>query len=301
MDVGINLMAAERMFCGDLSAVFDFIGQADRRGVDLISTSDHLGFNAKAHADREVGHGFPFVLDQPWYEPISLLSAAAAVTKRVRLSTFVLIAPLRPTLLLAKQLATLDQISNGRVIIGLGVGWQPEEFAAAGAPFEGRFGHLVEMIEAFRALWGPPPANYKGKTFHFEDFYALPPPAQGARLPVLIGLTPTPRNLERIAQVADGWAVNPADLGSFREHVVALRKAFAAQGRDPDTLEVHVGPGAVRGADGALDFAATKASALTWADAGATTLSFRAADFCRSAQDVDRFFDFLADVKKSRS
>jgi probable F420-dependent oxidoreductase len=299
MEVGINTMGAERMFGGDVGGVLDFVVQADQRGVDLISTSDHLGFNRKAHADREVSHSFPFVLEQPWYEPMSFLSAVAAVTKRVRLSTFVLIAPLRPALLLAKQLATLDQISKGRVVIGLGVGWQVEEFVASDMSFEGRFGHLVEMIEAFRALWGEPPANYKGKTFAFEDFYSLPRPVQGADLPVLIGLTPTPRNIERIAKVAQGWAVNPAGLDTFGDNVAALRKAFVAEGRDPDKVEVHMGAGPVHKSDGSIDYAATREAALPWAKAGATCLSFRAADFCRSPADVEAFFDFLIGMKKT--
>src|SRR5262245_44893046 len=123
---------------GGAGGVLDMVALADRKGVDLIQISDHLGFSKAAHSARRVSHAFPFPLDQTWYEPIAFLSAAAAVTKRLRLSTYVMVASLRPPLLLAKQLATLDVISEGRVVIGLGVGWQEEEFRAAGMPFEGR-------------------------------------------------------------------------------------------------------------------------------------------------------------------
>src|SRR5579872_3039132 len=154
MKVGINIMQVETLFGGDVGGSLEVIAKADRKGVDYVAISDHLGFNGQAHATRRVTSKFPFVLEQPWFEPLCFLSAAAALTQRIRLSTFVLIAPLRPALLLAKQLATLDVVSKGRVTIGLGVGWQEEEFRAAGMPFDKRFGHLEEMVKACRALWG---------------------------------------------------------------------------------------------------------------------------------------------------
>ena len=217
--VGVNILGLQGVIGGTVRDVLDVVVAADRKGVDYVTLGDHLGFQRSAHQTRRETHAFPFPLEEPWPEPIAFLSAVAALTSRIRLSTFVLIAPLRPTLLLAKQLATLDNISNGRVTMGLGVGWQEEEFAADGMVFEGRFGDLEDMVTAMRALWSEPPAKASGRHFHFEDFYSLPRPVQGADLPLLFGIKPTQRNIDRMARLANGWALNPADRKEFVDTV----------------------------------------------------------------------------------
>ncbi|HEY3694024.1 TIGR03619 family F420-dependent LLM class oxidoreductase [Phenylobacterium sp.] len=297
MQIGLNVMGVEALCGGDVEGMLQVVTEADRKGVDLISISDHLGFQKSAHATRGKTHNFPFVLEQPWYEPISFLSAAAMVTKRVRLSTFVLIAPLRPTLLLAKQLATLDVISKGRVTIALGVGWQAEEFRAAGMPFEGRFGDLDDQVGGMRALWGRPPAAFTGRNFAFEDFYSYPQPVQGQDLPILLGFNPTPKNIDRIARLAQGWAVDPAYRSIFADKVKELRAAWAQHGREPGKIEIHVAQGVVRTADGALDLAAIKAGAKALEAEGATMVTMRLADFCRTRADIDGMLDFAVSLK----
>lgn len=111
MEIGVNILGLEALFDGKVRPVLDFAARADRAGIDLICTGDHLGFNAEAHAQRVAEHNFLFPLDHPWYEPISLLSSIAAVTERARLGVSVLIATVRPAALLAKQVATLDSLS----------------------------------------------------------------------------------------------------------------------------------------------------------------------------------------------
>ncbi len=298
MKIGVNFMGAERLFDGAVPPVLDAVAEADRMGIDLISNCDHLGFNEDAHAERRRTHGFPYDIDQSWLEPIAFLSAAAAVTKRARLSTFVLVAPLRPALLLAKQLATLDVISGGRVTMGLGVGWQEAEFAAANMPFEGRFGYLEEMVLACRALWGQAPANFAGKHINFEKFHSRPFPAQGAKLPILLGFAPTDRNFARIARVADGWAVNPVNLPEFAERVATLKRIVAEYGRDPATLQIEVQFGPVGRADGAIDYDATAASAREWVRAGATTLSPLLITFCQESGEISAFLEWAAGLKE---
>jgi probable F420-dependent oxidoreductase len=297
MKIGLNVMASEALYGGDVGKVLEMIALADAKGVDYVSISDHLGFNKSAHAERRVTRKFPFVLEQPWFEPISFLSAVAATTQRVRLSTFVLIASLRPTLLLAKQLATLDVISKGRVSIGLGVGWQEPEFRAAGMAFEGRFGDLEDSVKAMRALWSEPPAAASGRAFAFEDFYSLPRPAQGAGLPILFGFNPTTKNLDRIARLADGWALDPAYRDVFAERMEELRGLCRQYGRDASKLEVHLGQGSVRGADGKIDWAAVKAGAQKAAAEGATTVNLMVSDFCKSAGEVEAFLDQAVALK----
>ena len=292
MKFGLNVMGIEGLYGGDLGAVLQMVSRADAKGIDVISTCDHLGFDGDAHAERLRTHGFPYQIEQPWYEPIAFLSAVAAVTERARLSTFVLVATLRPALLLAKQLATLDAISGGRVTIGLGVGWQKQEYEAAGMEFEGRFGRLEELVQACRVLWSQAPASFEGEHIQFTNFHSRPFPVQRDKLPVLLGFAPTDRNFERIARVADGWAVNPTDLSSFAERVAALRKILAAHGRDPNRIEIEVQFAPVRRGD-SIDWDATAASAADWASAGATTLSPVALQFCRTSDDVEGLVDWL--------
>jgi probable F420-dependent oxidoreductase len=295
--VGLNVTGLDALLGGDVRAVFDFVSEADREGVDIVFISDHLGFDRAAHEVRRRTRSFPFPLEQPWYEPITFLSAVAAMTSRIRLSTSVIVAPLRPALLLAKQLATLDVISGGRVTAGLGVGWQELEFRAAGAQFEGRFGDLDEMVGAMRALWGAPPAVFKGRDFEFADFYSYPLPPQGRDLPILFGFAPTSRNLERIARLGEGWTVDPAHRGTFPEKARELRALFASHGRDPAQLEIVVGQGPVRTQDGGLDADAMRADARQACADGATTVMFSPAACCRAASELAPFLDLVAALK----
>jgi alkanesulfonate monooxygenase SsuD/methylene tetrahydromethanopterin reductase-like flavin-dependent oxidoreductase (luciferase family) len=199
--------------------------------------------------------------------------------------------------LLAKQLATLDVISKGRVSIALGVGWQELEFRAAGMPFEGRFGDLEDSVKAMRALWGGGPSKAEGRNFAFEDFYSLPVPAQGAKLPILFGFNPTTKNLDRIARLADGWALDPAYRDVFAEKMEELRGLCRQHGRDAATMDVQLGQGSVRGADGKIDWAAVKAGAQKSAAEGATTINLMVSDFCKSAGEVEAFLDQAVALK----
>lgn len=297
MKIGLNIMAGEKLFGGDLSKLLDVVELADKKGVDFVTISDHLGFTGASHAERVEVRKFPYVRDQPWLEPISFLSAAAARTSRIRLSTFILIAPLRPMLLLAKQLATLDVLSKGRVTIALGAGWQEVEFDVAQMPFKGRFGRLEEMVQAFRELWGDAPANFAGQRYSFEDFYSYPQPVQGRDLPVLFGMTPTPENLNRIARVADGWAVDPFYLNELEDVAQKLPALFKENGRDPSELQIHVLQRAIKDAAGNLDKAATRDEALGLKRKGATTVGFTLIDGCRTSSEIESFLDFIVSLK----
>lgn len=295
--VSVNILGLQSLVGGTMRDVLDVAVMADRKGIDVVTLGDHLGFNRTAHETRSRTHAFPFVLEEPWPEPIAFLSAVAALTSRIRLSTFVLIAPLRPALLLAKQLATLDNLSNGRVTMGLGVGWQEEEFAADGMAFEGRFGDLERMVTAMRALWSGPGAKASGRNFAFEDFCSLPLPVQGADLPILFGLAPTDRNLDRMARLSQGWALNPADRRQFVEKSAQLRKLTASHGRDPDAMEFEVGQGVTLTGDGLIDEDAIRKRVRQDEADGATIVSFLIRDFCKSKEAIGPFLDFLATLK----
>jgi alkanesulfonate monooxygenase SsuD/methylene tetrahydromethanopterin reductase-like flavin-dependent oxidoreductase (luciferase family) len=154
---------------GDIQKILRWSQVADKAGMDAVVVVDHvvMGENLSAYPYG----AFPGGPDGPWPEPIVLLSAIAAVTTRIRLMTGILISPLRPTALVAKQLATLDVLSNGRTDIGVGTGWQKEEYDAVGLPFEGRFTRLEEQIAACQVLWRDAPASFHGKYDNFDGIY----------------------------------------------------------------------------------------------------------------------------------
>ncbi|QKT13536.1 TIGR03619 family F420-dependent LLM class oxidoreductase [Rhodococcus sp. W8901] len=298
MQVGLNILGAENLYGGQIRPVLRLAADADRAGVDMISTGDHIGFNAAAHAQRVETNGFPFPLEHDWYEPLSLLSSVAAVTDRVLLNVSVLIATVRPPVLLAKQIATLDAISGGRAAIGMGVGWQEAEYTATNMPFDARFGRMEDTVRACRELWTKAPANFQGREFSFADFHSLPFPVQ-ERVPVIFGFGPSRRNFDRIARVADGWTVNPADMQTFSQSVSLLRDTFAEHGRDPDSAVVQVSVAPERRDDGTVDLDATADKTHAWHDAGATVAVFRPATFCTAGEEVPQLIDWAVGLKST--
>ncbi|MDI9916755.1 TIGR03619 family F420-dependent LLM class oxidoreductase [Rhodococcus sp. IEGM 1379] len=298
MEIGVNVLGLEALFDGKIRLVLDFATRADQVGIDLICTGDHIGFNADAHAGRVDEHGFAFPLDHPWYEPISLLSSIAAVTERTRLGVSVLIATVRPPALLAKQVATLDALSDGRVTMGFGVGWQEAEYTATNMPFDARFGRMEETVEACRELWTQAPANFKGRDFSFENYHSLPLSTQD-RVPVLFGFAPSQRNFDRIARVADGWTVNPTDLPTFTDSVALLRNTFEAHGRDPQSVRIQVSAAPVRRDNGTIDLAATAERAHDLSDRGASVVVFRPAVFDCAAQELPELLNWMSNIKEA--
>ncbi|GAB2632239.1 TIGR03619 family F420-dependent LLM class oxidoreductase [Prescottella soli] len=296
MQVGLNILGAENLYAGRIRPVLDMAAAADRAGVEMISTGDHIGFNAAAHAERVRTNNFPFPIDHDWYEPLSLLSAVAAVTERALLNVSVLIATVRPPVLLAKQIATLDRLSDGRAAIGMGVGWQEAEYTATNMPFDARFGRMEDTVRACRELWTKAPANFHGREFSFEDFHALPFPVQ-ERVPVIFGFGPSRRNFDRIARVADGWTVNPADMQTFSDSVTLLRDIFETHGRDPGSAIVQVSVSPERRDDGTADLGATAEKTLAWHAAGATVAVFRPATFCTAGEEVPELIDWAVGLK----
>ena len=294
MKVSLNLLGAHTLFDGRFAPVLDIARLADRKGLDTISNSDHVALSRTVFEEEQYnGMKFPFERDFAWYEPIAFLSAVAAVTERVHLSTNVFIAPMRPAILLAKQLATVDVISNGRLDIGFGAGWQKQEFDAANIAFEGRFGHMEEQIEACRALWSNTSASYHGKHVNFDEMYAHPLPVQGGKLPIWLGLGPTDRNIERIARLGDGWMAPPYEVAVIADGVQKIKAAMPKYGRDPASMPIRALLMPVFNADGTPDIDATFAKADDLVAAGATELETTLRGLCRNADDIELVMDRL--------
>jgi probable F420-dependent oxidoreductase len=294
--VAIGLYGLQGWFGGDFAPVTELVRKAESHGVDLVSITDHVVMGENLH-NYPYGR-FPAPLDFPWYEPLTVLAVLAGVTQRIRLSTGIVIAPLRSAVLLAKQIATLDVMSRGRVSIGLGVGWQQEEYQASGIPWEGRYTRLVEQLKVCRLLWSEAPATFHGETVSFEKIYAYPRPVQ-PHLPIWLGLAPNERNIERMAELADGWIPMEQDAAKLAPVIARLRAALAARGRDPAAFTVRVVPRFVFRPDKTPDLEATLAGVAALVAAGADMVEVFPGAFCRGPEDFEGFCRRLVALKGS--
>jgi probable F420-dependent oxidoreductase len=185
-------------------------------------------------------------------DPVAALAYAAAVTTSIRLGVAVINAPFVSPGYLAKQAASVDVLSGGRLDLGLGLGWMPEEFAMTGAPMQRRGARTAEYVRVLRALWGEQPAEFRGEFYEVPRGSALPRPVQPGGPPILLGGT-APVALRRVGRIADGWVTSSrADLSAIAESIAIVHEAAAAAGRDPSALRV-ICRGVVRPDEQALD------------------------------------------------
>lgn len=180
----------------------------------------------------------PAVAD--WLDPLVALSFAAAATRQIRVATGVLLVPEHNPVLLAKQAASLDVLSDGRLVLGVGVGWSREEFEALGVPFAHRGRRAGEYIRAMRALWSEDVASFAGEFVSFSAVRVNPKPVRDRRLPVVFGGN-SDAALRRVAELGDGWyGFNLAGVEAVRERLGVLRDLCGAAGRDLGQLELAV-------------------------------------------------------------
>ena len=275
LSVGLSNFGA--WSAGDWRGLVDLARVAEDAGVDRIVVVDHVVMGR--NTDAYVWGRFPVPPEAPWLEPLTVLTAMAMVTTRIRLSTGILIAPLRPAALLAKQVATLDVLSGGRVDLGVGVGWQKEEYDAEGLRFADRGRLLEETIAACRALWSQLPAAYTSDSVSFTETFCSPQPAQ-SRLPVWFAGTLTERMATRIATMGDGWIpIMGATVDDVRAGAERLRREVDR----PVQVQARAPMGMV---DGRPDVTATIANVPELIDAGATDISFNLAAFAPSPGDA---------------
>lgn len=293
MQVSVTISGLARLFGADLAQVVDAARTADAAGIHQIVLPDHLAIGTRT--DRyPFAPTFPYPPEEPWLEPIATLSAIAAVTDRVRLGTGVLVGPLRGALLLAKSIATLDVLSHGRVDLGIGSGWQREEFTEPGAPFVGRTARMDDQVRACRALWEQePPVSFASDTVSFTELWCEPRPVQ-RRLPIWFGGDASLRTARRIAAVGDGWlpvGVMPDEV--LVEGIANLRLACEEIGRDPSSIGVRAGLPVALDAAGRVDLGVTRARAEALGEIGVTTVSVALGRFLAGPDDVA---PFLADL-----
>ncbi len=214
---------------------------ADEMGLESIWAVEHVvvpaGYQSKyPYADSG---RMPGPEDSPIPDPLIWLTYVAAVTSTIRLGTGILILPERNPVVLAKEVATLDQLSGGRVSLGVGAGWLREEFDALGVPFADRGRRTDEYVEAMRALWSQPQAAYDGRYVSFSGAISRPQPAAG-KVPIVVG-GHSEAAARRAGRYGDGFF---PIRGSAEEltHLLELMKAEArAHGRDGDAIAVTNG------------------------------------------------------------
>ncbi|WP_433678633.1 TIGR03619 family F420-dependent LLM class oxidoreductase [Nocardia sp. CA-119907] len=177
----------------------------------------------------------------PMTDPLETIAFMAGASRTLRFGTAMVVAPLHSPVVLAKRAATIDRHSGGRLLLGLGIGWQKEEYAAVGAPFQARGARLEDCIGAMRALWADAPASFHGSHTAFDRLSCVPRPESGA-VPIVLGGHSAPA-VRRAGLLADGWfpyTIGPADFAAAADR---LRDTAVTAGRGEDAVELTVWPG----------------------------------------------------------
>jgi probable F420-dependent oxidoreductase len=271
--------------------LLDVARAADELGVDFIDTSEHvlMGLNAlTSDQGWELHH-----LEQPQPESLVTLAAMAGATQRLKILSSIVIAPLRPAGLLAKQVASLHALSRGRFVLGVTASWQQDEYDALGVPFEQRGQILTDTVGACRALWSEAPASFHSRFVNFDGMFCSPRPSRDERIPVWFGGKFTPRQIERIVKLGDGWMPYGGlrmTLAETATAVATLRHRFAVAGRDPETLDICDGLPLI---DGSVERSMEKVPVL--AEAGVTVIRV---NLRRFASDPDQLLPTLEEVAR---
>ena len=210
----------------DPLVIRDYAQTAEELGYKHILAYDHV---LGANPDRPEGFKGPYTYQSSFHEPFVLYSYIAAITQKIGLVTGVIILPQRQTALVAKQAATLDVLSGGRVRLGIGIGWNKVEYDALGENFHDRGKRSEEQIEVLRALWTQELVVFKGRYHNIPDAGLKPLPVQRP-IPIWLGGS-APNVLKRIAKLGDGWMPNYRTAEECKPHLETLDKHLAAAGR----------------------------------------------------------------------
>ena len=234
MRIGVAFPTTE--IGNDPVIIRDFVQAAEALGYDHLTFIDHV-IQAAPSGDTSNWQSY-YEHHNPFHEPMVLLGFIAAVTTSIELVTAILILPQRPTVLVAKQAAEVDLLSQGRLRLGVGLGWNKLEFAALGQNFHDRGQRMEEQIELMRALWCDDLVNYSGRWHNIDQAGINPAPIQRP-IPIWIGAFAKPA-IERAGRLADGWLINPVNKadGSTQQDLATFHAAAQAAGRDITTLGI---------------------------------------------------------------
>jgi probable F420-dependent oxidoreductase len=230
MQIGVTAFLTDRAMAPGAFAV-----AAEERGYHSLYLPEHTHL--------PVGSAPPSLVDgvrlddySRSLDPFTALAAAASLTHRIRLGTGICLVAQHDPIVLAKQIATLDHLSGGRFVLGLGYGWNAREAADHGVAFADRRAVAREKVLCMQALWAEDEASFDGRFVTLGPSFSWPKPVQRPRVRTLIGGGPGPKLFAAVAEYADGWL--PIGGAGLAEALPELRRAFEAAGRDPATAEV---------------------------------------------------------------
>lgn len=231
MKIGVTMHATDKAM-----AVVDLAREAEARGFSSLYVPEHTHIPTSRRTPAPTG---VTELDEEYLrspDPYIVLAAAASVTRTIRLGTGIGLPAQHDPITFAKQLATLDLVTEGRLVLGIGFGWNEEEMENHGVPFKRRRAMVREYMLAMQELWANEVAEYHGEFVDFAPSWQWPKPVQQPRPRTLIGGGAGPKLFEHIAEYADGWM--PIGGAGLKEALPRLREALAARGRDPASLHI---------------------------------------------------------------
>jgi probable F420-dependent oxidoreductase len=234
--------------------VFQLLANSEADPAVVAAKAEELGFESYWVGDHTVMPvditvpypGVPEGEEPPDYlfelvDPLMALARASATTKKLLLGTSVCLVAERNPLLLAKQVATLDDASGGRVLLGVGGGWNPEECRVLGGDFEHRWAHVKDHVAAMKVLWTEDISEYHGRYADFPALRCYPKPARKPHPPVLIGSTGTKTTFKRVVEWGDGWMPsNVESIDAYAASVKRIKELAEEAGRDPESLDFGV-------------------------------------------------------------
>lgn len=282
----------------------ELIGHArllDEVRFDRIVMSEHVVFGESLEAygrpesGGQSGGRQPTGPDGHWLEPMVTLSLLAGVTSHIRLGTNILLAALRRPVVLAKQAATLDVLSGGRLDLGVGVGWQRAEYDAAGLSFDDRGRLLDETLDLCRRFWTDPVVVYESESLSFGPTHMMPKPTGPRGVPIWVSGTLNPRVVRRLARFGSGWIPWGRNAIDPEESIPRLRDLLERQGRDSEDLEISWPLPTVRADGGTIEIEPTVEQIPRLVAAGVTDLQVRL-----RPTDMERrtLIDFVAAVRE---
>jgi len=278
----------------DVADLVRFAVEAERAGLDGVMVSEHIVLGPSADAAGRPANPRDYALPgnqdpaTPWPSPLVLLSAVAAATSRLRLVAGALISPLRHPLATAKDLATLDRLSRGRLVVQPTVSWHRDEYAALGVPFGQRGDILDEQLEIWAKAWSGSPVTHRGYHYSFGEIFVEPQPARRGGPELWFGGSSLhPRLIDRLVRYGSGF--NPLGAPSD-EGLARLSAALTAAGRDPGGLEYVGGTrGTFAGPDGTADLDRALATIPAQLARGFTTFCVKPSQFTDSAAGIGAF------------
>lgn len=236
MDIGCHLPTQGPVATRE--ALVTFCREAERRGIASLWVSDHVVFPRTATGNYPGGR-FPHPPDKPYLEPVTVLAAAAVATTRPRLGSSVFILGHRHPVVMAKMLTSIDALSEGRLIVGVGVGWWKEEMEILGAPFGRRGRQADEILRVFKALWTEDNPRINGEFFEFSDLGFAPKPVQKPHPPIWVG-GDSPGAFRRVVTLGDGWHATSKTPAELADALKRLRAAAEAARRPWESITLSV-------------------------------------------------------------